>query len=167
VNEPLIRTLYSEHGAALESFALHQTNGDLGRARDAVREVLVRAWRHLEALDPQRDHTRGWLMLTLREVLIDGCSARSAHPETIMIDQPSETGVEGGMDSAQQGLLVGDAFNQLAPSHQDVIRECYFNGRSVAEAGERLGVQRGEVQSLVHHALRAPRATLIELGLTP
>jgi len=54
-----------------------------------------------------------------------------------------------------------------APSHQDVIRECYFNGRLVAEAGERLGVQQGEVQSLVHHALRALRATLIELGLTP
>jgi RNA polymerase sigma-70 factor (ECF subfamily) len=167
VDEPLIRTLYSEHGAALESFAIHQTNGDLGRARDAVREVLVRAWQHPEALDPQRDHTRGWLMLTLRDVLIDECSARSAHPETIITAQRPETGVAGEMDNAQQRLLVADAFNQLAPSHQDVIRECYFNGRSVAEAGERLGVRQGEVQSLVHHALRALRATLIEMGLTP
>ena len=43
--------MYQEHGALLESYAMDMANGDLGRAQDAVQEVLVRAWRHPEALD--------------------------------------------------------------------------------------------------------------------
>ncbi|MDT7598702.1 MAG: polymerase sigma-70 factor, subfamily, partial [Pseudonocardiales bacterium] len=66
VDDRLIRALYSEHGTALESYALGMTNGDLGRAQDAVQEVLLRAWRHPESLDPQRGSTRGWLLRTLR-----------------------------------------------------------------------------------------------------
>ncbi len=162
----LIRALYAEHGAALESCALSMTNGDLGRAQDAVQEVLVRAWRHPEALDRTRGSTRGWLLRTLRNVLIDEWRARSVRPETIT-DQPPETGVADGVDDVLQSWLVAEAVARLGQQHQDVIRECYFQGRSVAEAAERLGVPAGTVKSRTHYALKALRATLMEMGVTP
>lgn len=162
----LIRALYEEHGAALQSYALGMTNGDLGRAQDAVQEVLVRAWRHPEALDPQRGSTRGWLLRTLRNVLIDEWRARSVRPETIT-DLPPDPGVADGVDSALQAWLVAEAVERLSPAHQDVIRECFFNGRSVAEAAAHLGVPPGTVKSRTHYALRALRVTLVEMGVTP
>jgi RNA polymerase sigma-70 factor (ECF subfamily) len=164
-DEHLIRALYLEHGQLLESYARRMTGGDFGRAQDAVQEVLVRAWRHPEVLDGQRGSTRGWLMRTLRNVLIDEWRARSARPETIT-DQPPEKGVADGVDEALQSWLVAEAVGHLSPAHQEVIRECYFAGRSVAEAAERLGVPAGTVKSRTHYALRALRAALLEMGVT-
>jgi RNA polymerase sigma-70 factor (ECF subfamily) len=162
----LIRALYTEHGAALESYALGMTNGDLGRAQDAVQEVLVRAWRHPEALDDRRGSTRGWLLRTLRNVLIDEWRARSVRPETVT-DQPPDTGVVDGVDAALQSWLVAEAVGRLSEPHRNVIRECYLEGRSVAEAAERLGVPAGTVKSRTHYALRALRGELLEMGVTP
>jgi RNA polymerase sigma-70 factor (ECF subfamily) len=166
LTDRLIRVLYAEHGAALEACALSMTGGDLGRAQDAVQEVLVRAWRHPEALDPRRGSTRGWLLRTLRNVLIDEWRARSVRPETIT-DRPPETGVADGVDDVLQSWLVAEAVSRLNPIHQEVIQECYFQGRSVAEAAERLGIPPGTVKSRTHHALRALRATVLEMGVTP
>jgi RNA polymerase sigma-70 factor (ECF subfamily) len=166
LDDRLIRALYAEHGAALESYALGMTNGDLGRAQDAVQEVLVRAWRHPEAVDPRRGSTRGWLLRTLRNVLIDEWRARSVRPETVT-DQPPETGIADGVDDALQSWLVAEAVGRLSLAHQDVIRECFFQGRSVAEAAALLGVPPGTVKSRTHYALRSLRATLSEMGVTP
>jgi RNA polymerase sigma-70 factor (ECF subfamily) len=165
-DEQLMRALYREHGPLLEAYALRMTGGDLGRAQDAVQEVLVRVWRHPEAMNAQRGSTRGWLMRTLRNVLIDEWRARSARPETIT-DRPPETGVADGVDDALQSWLVAEAVGQLSPPHQEVIRECYFAGRTVAEAAQRLGVPAGTVKSRTHYALRALRVALLEMGVTP
>jgi RNA polymerase sigma-70 factor (ECF subfamily) len=162
----LIRALYAEHGAVLESYALRMTGGDLGRAQDAVQEVLVRAWRHFEAMDAQRGNIRGWLMRTLRNVLIDEWRARSVRPE-LVTDQPPETGVADGVDDALQSWLMAEAVAQLSPAHQEVIRECFFAGRSVAEAAGRIGVPPGTVKSRTHYALRALRAAMVKMGMTP
>lgn len=165
-DDRLIRALYAEHGAVLESYALRMTGGDLGRAQDAVQEVLLRAWRHAEALDSRRGSIRGWLMRILRNVLIDEWRARSVRPETVT-DQPPETGVADGVDNALQSWVVAEAVRQLSEPHQEVIRECFFAGRSVAEAAEHLGVPAGTVKSRTHYALRALRAALLEMGVTP
>jgi RNA polymerase sigma-70 factor (ECF subfamily) len=162
-DDRLIRALYAEYGAALESYALGKTNGDLGRAQDAVPEVLVRAWRHL---DLRQGSPRGWLFRTLRNVLIDEWRSRSVRPETIT-DQPPETPIADGVDDVLQSWLVGQAVTQLTPAHQDVIRECFFNGRSAVEAAERLNVPPGTVRSRTHYALRALREVLLKMGVTP
>ena len=46
-----------------------------------------------------------------------------------------------------------------------MLQECYFNGRSVAEAARRLGIPEGTVKSRTHYALRALRLALEEMGV--
>jgi RNA polymerase sigma-70 factor (ECF subfamily) len=46
-----------------------------------------------------------------------------------------------------------------------VLLECYYRGRSVAEAARRLGVPEGTVKSRTHYALRALRLALEEMGV--
>ena len=44
--------------------------------------------------------------------------------------------------------------------------ECFYRGRSVAEAAARLGVPPGTVKSRTHYAVRALRLVLDEMGVT-
>lgn len=166
VEEQLFRALHDEHGTALRLAALRMTGGDHGRAQDAVQEVLLRAWRHPEALDVTRGSTRGWLLRTLRNVLIDEWRARSVRPETITDSLP-ETIVADEAEAAVQSWLVEDALRTLTPSHREVIVECFYRGLSVAEVAARLGVPPGTVKSRTHYALRALREALIARGVTP
>src|SRR2546430_7616567 len=72
-----MRALHDEHAAALWTYALRLAGGDVGRAQDAVQEALLRAWRHPEVLDPTRGSARGWLLRTVRNVLIDEWRSRA------------------------------------------------------------------------------------------
>jgi len=68
----LLRAMFAEHGDALYAHALRLTNGDRQRAEDLVQETLLRAWRHPEALDPNRGSVRAWLFTTARNLAIEG-----------------------------------------------------------------------------------------------
>ena len=61
-------------------------------------------------------------------------------------------------------LLVAAALGRLTQEHRDVLRECYFLGSSVAEAGHVLGIAPGTVKSRTYYALRALRLAIEELG---
>ena len=47
-----------------------------------------------------------------------------------------------------------------------MLLKCYFRGRPVSEAAQRLGIPEGTVKSRTHYALRALRLALEELGVT-
>jgi RNA polymerase sigma-70 factor, ECF subfamily len=59
--------------------------------------------------------------------------------------------------------LVAVALGRLAQEHRDVLRECYFLGRSVAQAAHALGIAPGTVKSRTYYALRALRLAVEEL----
>ena len=164
-DEQLVRALHDEHGPALWRYALRLTGGDAARAQDAVQETLLRAWRHPAALDGDRGSSRGWLFTTLRNILIDEWRARSVRPE-LVTDEVPETVVPDHADAAVQSWLVADALRQLSPQHREVLVECYYRGRSVTEAADRLGVPPGTVKSRTYYALRALKLTLEERGVT-
>jgi RNA polymerase sigma-70 factor, ECF subfamily len=168
----LIRVLHEQHGAALWAVAL-RTTADRGRAQDAVQETLLRAWRHPAALDPSRGDPRPWLLRTLRNVLIDEWRARSARPE-LLSDDPAGVGsgttagdhtVGDHADAAVQSWTVAAALDRLSVEHRTVLVECYYRGRSVAEAAAELNIPPGTVKSRVHYALRALRLALEEMGV--
>lgn len=161
-----LRLLYEQHAGPLLSYALRLTGGDRGRSEDIVQETLLRAWRHPEALDPDRGPVRSWLFTVARNVAVDAHRARRA--------RPSEVGDEAlalvpAVDEIEQALdtwLVSDALATLSPDHRAVLVETYYRGRSVAEAAAVLGVPAGTVKSRTFYALRALRLALEERGVT-
>jgi RNA polymerase sigma-70 factor, ECF subfamily len=161
-----LRALYEQHAAPLLAYAARLTGGDRGRAEDIVQETLLRAWRHPQALDPERGPVRSWLFTVARNVAVDAHRARRARPAEV---GDSALVVVPAVDEIEQALdrwLIGDALATLSPDHRAVIVETYYRGRSVAEAAATLGVPPGTIKSRTFYALRALRLALEERGVT-
>jgi RNA polymerase sigma-70 factor (ECF subfamily) len=161
-----LRLLYEQHAAPLLGYALRLTSGDRGRAEDIVQETLLRAWRHPQALDPERGPVRSWLFTVARNVAVDAHRARRARPVEVGDDALAVVPAVDEVEQALDRWLVADALATLSPDHRAVVVETYYRGRSVAEAAAVLGVPQGTVKSRTFYALRALRLALQERGVT-
>ncbi len=164
-DEDVVRALYAEHGDALFAHALRLAGGDRQRAEDLVQETLVRAWRHPDVLDPERGSVRAWLFTTARNLSIDAWRRRSSRVPEVVTDSLPEPPSVDEADRVVEGWLIAEALDRLTPTHRQVLIECFYQGRSVAEAAVRLGVPPGTVKSRTHYALRALRLALTEMGV--
>ena len=161
----LMEQLHAEHSAALWGFCMRLTGNDRVRAEDVAQETLLRAWRRFAVLDESQGSVRAWLFTVARNIVIDDWRSRRTRGEVSMADVP-EPGDE--VDRTDQLLLswvVAEALTRLSPDHRAVLLECYYRGRSVAEAARRLGIPEGTVKSRTHYALRALRLILEETGV--
>jgi RNA polymerase sigma-70 factor (ECF subfamily) len=161
-----VRVLFAEHGDALYGHALRLTGGDRQRAEDIVQETLVRAWRHPQGLDPDRGSVRAWLFTTARHLAIDAWRRRSARVTEVSTDHPPEPVIEDETERAVEAWLVAEALRRLSTAHREVLVECFYRGRSVAEAAAMLGVPAGTVKSRTYYALRSLRLVLEEMGVS-
>ncbi|MBO9524081.1 MAG: sigma-70 family RNA polymerase sigma factor [Nocardioidaceae bacterium] len=160
----LMRQLHDEHARALWGFCLHLT-GDPVRAEDVAQETLLRAWQHPEVLDGARGSARSWLFTVARNLVIDEWRSKRYQNERATDEVPEPGDPEDQTDTLLQAWVVAEAITQLSPEHRAVLLECYYRGRSVAEAARRLGVPEGTVKSRTHYALRALRLALEEMGV--
>ena len=167
-DEELLRGLFHEHARALFRHLLPLTGGDRGRAEDLVQETLLRAWRHPEALSPERGPVRPWLFTVARNLAIDARRARAARPvevsDAVLVVVPDE---RDDLDRAVDSWVVADALAALRREHREVLVEVYYRAHTVAEAAAVLHVPAGTVKSRTHYALRALKLALEERGITP
>jgi RNA polymerase sigma-70 factor (ECF subfamily) len=162
----LMQQLHDEHAAALWHHCLRLTGYDRSRAEDLVQETLLRAWRHRTVLDGPPAAVRAWLLTVSRNLLIDEWRSRRSRSEHYVADVPEREEPDDRTDQLLQSWVVADALTKLSPDHRAVLLECYYRGRPVAEAAQRLGVPEGTVKSRTHYALRALRLALEEMGVS-
>ncbi|MCI2422403.1 sigma-70 family RNA polymerase sigma factor [Saccharopolyspora sp. K220] len=160
-----MQLLHDQHASALWSYALRLTGGDRSRAEDVVQETLLRAWRHPKVLDQSQRSARAWLFTVARRIAIDDWRSAATHAE-VVTDAPPEPPTADETDRAVQGWLVADALAELSARHREVLALCFYQGMSVADAANQLGVPEGTVKSRTHYALRALRLALEERGVT-
>jgi len=160
----MMQQLHDEHAAALWGFCLHLT-GDPIRAEDVAQETLLRAWQHYDRLDESRGSVRSWLFTVARNIVIDEWRSKRFQNERSTDQVPEPGDPVDQTDALLQSWVVSEAITQLSSEHRAVLLECYYRGRSVAEAARRLGVPEGTVKSRTHYALRALRLALEEMGV--
>jgi RNA polymerase sigma-70 factor, ECF subfamily len=168
-----LRALYDAHALALLAYALRLCDGDRALAEDLVQETLVRAWRHLDRLDPAAGPVRPWLFTVAQHLAIDAHRARRARPPEVgdvALDAvPGLDRIESTLDRIESTLdriVVTDALQSLSKEHRAVIVETYYRGRTVAETAGVLGIPPGTVKSRCYYALRALKLALAERGVT-
>ncbi|MER5378614.1 sigma-70 family RNA polymerase sigma factor [Streptomyces sp. NPDC002553] len=157
-----LAALQREHGRPLYALLLRLCDGDRQRAEDLVQETLVRAWQHPEALRADAfDSVRPWLLTVGRRLAIDARRARQARPaevgDAVLENAPV---CADHAERAVATLDVREAVKTLTPEHREVLVLVYFQGASVAEAAEALGIPPGTVKSRAYYALRALRRVL-------
>jgi len=164
-DEQLMRALHDQYAASLWSFVVRLTGGDRSRSQDVVQETMLRAWRNPSVLDEEQGSARAWLFTVARRIVVDEWrSARSRRELTV--EEPPEVVEADQVDAMLDEWIVAEALDRLTPEHRAVIVECYYRGRSTAEAAEVLNIPAGTVKSRTHYALRALRLAMQEMGVT-
>jgi RNA polymerase sigma-70 factor, ECF subfamily len=70
------------------------------------------------------------------------------------------------LNAALVRSLIGDALARLSPQHRAVVRRSYYLGWPIARIADDLHIADDTVKSRLHHAVRALRLTLQEMGVT-
>jgi RNA polymerase sigma-70 factor (ECF subfamily) len=164
-DEALVEALYAEHAAALWCFVVPLVGGDRVRAQDVVQETMLRAWRHPEVLDGVRGPVRPWLFTVARHIVVDEWR-RHRTDRDVPLELSGDPAEEDRTDAVIDTWIVGDALTRLSADHRAVLDQCYYQGRTTAEAARALGIPEGTVKSRAHYALRALRLALQEMGVT-
>ena len=153
--------LYDAHAKAVYHFLLRLTYGERQAAEDLTQETMLRAWRNIAGLDADIAILRPWLLTVARRLAIDAGRAKRARPSEVgdidlaILSSPDDT-----IDRMLDAEIIKEALQQLSPEHRNVIIEVYYNGRSVAETAEFLGIPAGTVKSRAYYALRLLRRAL-------
>jgi RNA polymerase sigma-70 factor, ECF subfamily len=70
------------------------------------------------------------------------------------------------LNAALDRSLIGDALARLSPQHRAVVWRSYYFGWTTARIADDLHIADDTVKSRLHHALRALRLTVQEMGVT-
>lgn len=159
-DEALVRSLYEQHGAAILAYVTRIT-GDRGLAEDVLQETLIRAWRHAETLSEQTGSIRGWMFTVARNVMTDRARARAIRPTEVAETASTGPVERDHADRVVDSMVALQALEHLSEDHRRVLVEIYFQGRSVAETAEQLGIPAGTVKSRSHNALKNLRELLV------
>lgn len=164
--DQLMRALHDEHAPALWHFCVRLTGRDQARAQDVCQETLLRAWEHPDVLGRSPQQVRSWLYTVARNLVIDDWRSARSNRETVTDRVPEPRLGPEEVDRLLESWVVAEAVGRLSADHRRVLYECYYQGRSVADAASRMGIPEGTVKSRTHYALRALRLALEEMGVT-
>jgi RNA polymerase sigma-70 factor, ECF subfamily len=140
---------------------------DPERAKDAVQDAFVRAWRDLPTLrDPERFDA--WL----RRLVVHAClnearrTRRRPHEvELLPIDHPTTT--DTALDLADRDELER-GFRRLEPEQRVVVVLHYYLGYPLPEVAALVGIPLGTAKSRLHRAIQVLRGAVdADSRLTP
>ncbi len=161
--ETQMREVYDRHAGELYGYALRKL-GDEGGAQDLVQEVFLRAWQRSYSYRPDRGPVRGWLFGIARRLAADE-ARRSAERPALGHDLDQLPGDRDELARLEDRIVLIEALARLGDHHRTVLLLVVLEGRSLAEAGEALGVPVGTVKSRLFYALKALRVVAEELGI--
>jgi len=164
-DEELMTALYTEHYAVLLSFICRYVQ-DRHRAEDLVQETLLRAWRHIDHLEPDPVRTRSYLLTIARNVVTNAWRAEQRRPH-LVADEAAVEAVPSAdnVDQLVEGWLVAEALERLSADHRAVVQAMYYEGQTVADAARKLAVPEGTIKSRAYYAVRALRQAFEEMGV--
>jgi len=150
--------LHAEHRTALLRFLSGLTGGEWSAAEDLLQETMIRAWRSLESVPADSHGSRRWLLTVARRVAIDSARRRQARPaETGPVDAERIASVDDTTEIVVLADSWRNAVRRLSDTHRTILTELYFQGRSLDETAQTLGIPLGTVKSRAHYAVRSLR----------
>jgi RNA polymerase sigma-70 factor (ECF subfamily) len=132
---------------------------DPERAKDAVQETLIRAWRDLPTLrDP--DRFEAWLHRLLVRACIDELRRSRARPIEVELTEIHHPAGGDFAAAVADREALERGFRNLDPEQRAVVVLHYYLGLSLSDVADALGMPAGTARSRLHRAVGALRAAL-------
>lgn len=132
---------------------------DVDRAKDAVQQAFLLAWRELPRLR-EAERYEVWFY----RLLVNACyeEARrnrrwTAHVRLLPMEGPSAPDAIVSVDNRD---ALERAFRRVSPEHRAVVVMHHYAGLPLEVIADIVGVPVGTVKSRLHHAVRNLRAVL-------
>ena len=158
-----VRAVYRRYASSMLVLARSRL-ADPERAHDAVQQAFLQAWRAAGTYDPRRPLST-WLYAITRRVCVDLYRRDRRRPDLTDTGAPPDEVVADvapdGVEREWEAHEVRAAVDALRPDERDIIRLVYFDGLSLPDVAERLGLPLGTVKS---RSFRAYRRLAHELG---
>ena len=131
---------------------------DADRAEDAVQETLVRCWRDLPTLR-EPDRFEAWQRRLLMRAIADEFRRGRRFEAKVRVLR-TEPVAEEHAASLEDRDQLDRGFRRLSAEHRAILVLRHFQGLSVPEIAESLGIAEGTAKSRLHYATAALRAAL-------
>ena len=144
--------------------ARRQTDGDAAAAEDIAQEVFVRLAQQARQLT-HHSCLAGWCFVTTRNVSLthQRSLTRRQHRELLAAMTPHPDSV---IDWNEISPLLDQAITELPEADREAVLWRYFQQRTHAEIGNRLGVSANAARMRVDRALDRLRVNLTRRGIT-
>ena len=130
-------------------------------APDLLGETLVVAWRRVADLPEDAEDARMWLFGIARGTILN--HARGERRRLALAQRIRQRlSIDNASAPADAGADVRDAIDRLGDDFSDLIKLVHWDGFTLAEAGELLGIPTTTARSRYRRAREELRATLNE-----
>lgn len=134
-------------------------------APDLLGETMVVAWRRVRELPVDAERARMWLFGIARGTLLN--HARGQRRRWALVDRiRGDAAEDRSGPAADAGTEVRDAITRLDPDRAEIVRLVHWDGFSLTEAAELLGIPASTARGRYQRAKEELRAALsIEVPL--
>ncbi len=133
-------------------------------AADLLSETMLQAWRRADVCPADPERQRMWLFTIAANVLAN--HRRSAGRRQRLADRlRAEISVEARVDDSERHA-VRDAVLRLHEAHRELVMLIHWDGLTVAQAAELLGLNASTARTRYAAARAALREALTEAGAT-
>lgn len=139
--------------------------GDRSIAEDGVQEALVRVWRGIRDVDPERPFGPWLKTVVVRAVRSEASRQRrrTDHEAPVTGHEPDPgAGAERCLDLRRASDRAVAAFASLSPRQREILDLVDLQGRTPKDVAALLGLTAGAVRGQLFDARRAVRAHLLE-----
>lgn len=128
-------------------------------ASDLLAETLTTAWRRIRLLPGEPEGARAWLFGIAHNVLLN--HRRTQLRQNRLADRVRSVLASAELvDGADAGLEVRDAIDRLEPGLAELVRLVHWEGFTLTQAADVLGVPASTVRNHYQRAKRELRAAL-------
>ena len=135
-------------------------------AEDAVQEIFVEVWRTAHRFDPSIAGEATFVAMIARRRLIDRTRRRTRRPQPVALQESAsdQTPQEDRPEILEQAGVASEAFEQLRPEQQQVLRLAIHHGRSHEQIATTTGMPLGTVKTHARRGLIRLRQLLEATG---
>lgn len=133
-------------------------------AADALADVMMTAWRRVAKLPAEDEGARMWLFGIARNVIIT--SQRTERRRHGLADQLRAVLATAPQDAqpADEGADIRDAIARLAPEQAELVRLMHWDGFTITEASQILGINSSTARTRYQRARDDLRLALGQQG---